>query len=74
MNYYQTNWSRLILSLDYTTVILPHELIGISLFLATFSYEPRTSFDWKPIEKDTPRHVRLEKEDGIRKVRQMEDV
>ena len=54
--------------LDYATIVLPYKSISVSLFLTTFGYEPRTLFDWKPIKKDTLRHVRLEKEDAIRKV------
>jgi Integrase zinc binding domain/Integrase core domain len=74
MNYYQTNWSRLLPLIDHAAAILPHESTGVSPFLATFGYEPRTSFDWQPIPVDAPRHVKLERQAAIQRVQRIEEI
>lgn len=49
VNYYQDNWSDLLPMVDFAQAALPHESIGQSPFMTELGYEPRTSFDWKPI-------------------------
>ncbi len=45
VNYYQDNWSELLLMIDYAQLTLLHNSIGMSLFEAQNSFKARTSFD-----------------------------
>jgi hypothetical protein len=74
VNYYQDNWSQLLPLMDHAAAILPHESTGVSPFLVDRGYEPRTSFDWKPVEETLPAQVRIDREAAIQRARQMEDV
>ena len=52
VDYYQDNWSELLLMIDYAQLTLLHSSLGIMLpFELLNSYLPRTSFDWSPLEK-----------------------
>ena len=42
--------------MDYTTIVLPYEFIGMSLFMVEYGYEPQMSFDWEALsEGHTPK-------------------
>ncbi len=54
VNYYQDNWSELLLIMDYAQLTLPHSSIGMSPFEARNGFKARTSFDWTTPESLAP--------------------
>src|SRR5699024_6724482 len=59
---------------DFAAAALPSETTLASLFLIDCGYEPRTSFDWHPIDKTLPRDRQFSQEDAQRMARQMENI
>ena len=59
---------------DFATAALPSETTLASPFLIDCGYEPRTSFDWHPIDNTLPRDRRVSREDAQRVVKKMEDI
>lgn len=49
MDFYQTNWSKMMPMMDFAQAALKHEATGQSSFMTEMAYEPRWSFDFKPI-------------------------
>lgn len=49
VNYYQDDWDEMLPIVDFAQASLPHEATGQSAFQTEMAFEPRTSFDWKPI-------------------------
>jgi hypothetical protein len=45
VNYFQDNWSDLLLIIDYAQLVLPHNALGMSPFELLNGYRPTTSFD-----------------------------
>jgi transposase InsO family protein len=45
VNYYQDNWAKLLLLLDYTQATLPYESIGFAPIQLEMGYLPHMSFD-----------------------------
>jgi hypothetical protein len=73
VNHFQDNWSSLLPILDHAAAILPHESTGVSPFLVSCGYEPRTSFDWRTIPR-APVMEKLNREAAAKRVKQMEEV
>ena len=73
VNYYQDNWSELLPLMDHAAALLPHETTKVSPFLINHGYEPRTSFDWKPLSR-MPTAEKMNRQAAVRKVRQMQEV
>ena len=59
---------------DFTAAALPSETTLASPFLIDCGYEPRTSFDWHPVDSTLPQDRRLSREDAQGMVRKMEDI
>ena len=59
INHYQDNWSDLLPLIDFAAAVLPSESTNASPFLVDCGYEPRTSFDWTPIEGPLPSDERI---------------
>ena len=73
VNQYQDNWSELLPLMDFAAAVLPHETTKVSPFLVNCGYEPRTSFDWRPLPR-MPMTERINREAAIKKVQQMEEI
>jgi transposase InsO family protein len=74
VNYNKDNWSELLPMMDFAAAMLVQESTGVSPFMADCGYEPRTSFDWKPLEKGLPRAERMNREDARNRVESMKEV
>ena len=74
INHHQDNWSELLPMVDFAAAALPSETTLASPFLIDCGYEPRTSFDWHPIDNTLPRDRRVSQEDAQRMVKKMEDI
>ena len=74
INHHQDNWSDLLPMVDFATAALPSETTLASPFLIDCGYEPRTSFDWHPIDNTLPQDRQLSQEDAQGMVRKMEDI
>lgn len=74
INRYQDNWSELLPLIDFAAAALPSESTGASPFLVDCGYEPRTSFDWTPIEGSPSRDEQISREQAQDTARKMEDV
>lgn len=74
INRYQDNWSELLPLIDFAAAALPSESTGASPFLIDCGYEPRTSFDWKPIEESLPRDEKISRQRAQDSVKQMEGI
>lgn len=74
VNHHQDNWGDLLPLLDFAAAALPSESTGLTPFLIDCGYEPRTSFDWKPIERGIPQDERLAMERAHGTARQMERI
>ena len=73
INHYQDNWSELLPLVDHAAALLPHESTGVSPFLVNRGYEPRTSFDWRPLPR-MPAAERINRESAMKRARQMEEI
>ena len=62
VNYYQDNWSDLLPLMDFAAAALPSETTQLSPFMVTCGYEPRTSFDWRPLASDLPADERTSRQ------------
>ena len=75
VNHYQDDWSELLPMIDFAAAALIHEFTGLSPFQVELSYEPRTSFDWKPfIKKNVPPTERLSREQANQIAGRMKEV
>lgn len=74
VNYYQENWSGLLPIMDHAEALLTNESTGVSPFLVDRGYEPRTSFDWRPLPQNLPREELLNREAARERINQMKDV
>jgi hypothetical protein len=54
VNYYQDNWSELLLIMDYAQLTLLHNSISMSLFKVRNGFKARTSFDWTTLKSGAP--------------------
>ena len=59
---------------DFAAAALPSKTTLASPFLIDCGYEPRTSFDWHPVDNTLSRDRRVSQEDAQRTVRKMEDI
>ena len=64
MNYYQDDWSRWLPIVDFAQASLYHESTGQSPIMTEMGYEPRTSFDWKPIAPVLGAKEKLNRDEG----------
>ena len=64
INHHQDNWSELLLMVDFAAAALPSETTRASPFLIDRGYEPRTSFDWHPIDNTLPQDRRISRENA----------
>ena len=60
--------------IDFAAAALPSELTDASPFLVNCGYEPRTSFDWTPIEGSLPRDERVSRQQAQDMARRMEQI
>jgi len=74
INNHQDNWSDLLPMIDFAAAALPSESTNASPFLVDCGYEPRTSFDWKPIEKNLPRDERISRQQAQDATKRMEKI
>ena len=74
INNHQDNWSDLLPMIDFAAAALPSESTDASPFLVDCGYEPRTSFDWKPIEKNLPRDEKISRQRAQDATKQMEKI
>lgn len=74
INRYQDNWSDLLPLVDFAAAALPSESTDASPFLVDCGYEPRTSFDWTPIEGSLPRDERVSRQQAQDTARRMEQI
>ncbi|HEV7235588.1 MAG TPA: DDE-type integrase/transposase/recombinase, partial [Ktedonobacteraceae bacterium] len=74
ISYYQDNWSELLPLMDHAAAILPHESTGLSPFMVDRGFEPRTSFDWKPIPENLAAPARMDRQTAINKAKRMEEI
>ena len=51
INHHQDDWADLLPLIDFAAAALPSKTTGTSPFLIDCGYEPHTSFDWGPINK-----------------------
>lgn len=72
VNYYQDDWDELLPIVDFAQASLPHEAIGQSSFQTELGFEPRTSFDWKPIQDVTFATERLNREEAQEHTRRIQ--
>lgn len=59
---------------DFAAAVLPSETTCASPFLIDCGYEPRTSFDWHPIDNTLPQDRRISRENAKGMVKRMEDI
>jgi len=64
VNYYQDNWSELLLIMDYAQLTNWHESIGMLPFELLHGFQPRTSFDWKTPKEPATVRERLNQEEA----------
>ena len=74
INHHQDDWGELLPMIDFAAAALPSETTGLTPFFIDCGYEPRTSFDWKPIERGTPRDERLSMEQAQANAKTMEQI
>jgi hypothetical protein len=74
VDYNKDNWSELLPMIDFAAAMLVQESTGVSLFMADYGYEPRTSFDWRPLEKGIARPERMNREDARNRAKSIEEV
>ena len=74
INHHQDNWSELLPMVDFAAAALPSDTTLASPFLIDCGYEPRTSFDWHPIDNTLPQDRWVSQEDAQRMVKKMEDI
>jgi hypothetical protein len=63
VNYYQDNWSELLLIIDYIQATLLYKSTGLLPFQVEFGYKPQTLFDWKQPTKPANTRERLNREE-----------
>lgn len=64
VNNYQTNWSKLLPMMDFSQAALVHETTGQSSFMTEMAYEPRMSFDFKPIKESASASEKLNRQEA----------
>jgi hypothetical protein len=74
VNYYKDNWSELLPIIDFAAAMLVQESTGVTPFIADCEYEPRTSFNWKPLKKEINRAERTNREDARTRVKNMQEI
>ena len=74
VNHYQDNWSELLPLIDFAAAALPSESTNASPFLIDCGYEPRTSFDWTPVETLTPQNERVNRQQAQETAKKMEHI
>src|SRR5690606_38644729 len=74
INFYQDDWAKYTPMLDFAAGMVEQESTGVSPFFASLGYEPRSSFDWRPLEKDIPATERLNREAAMDRARRMEEI
>lgn len=74
VNRHQDNWSELLPLIDFAAAALPSESTSASPFLVDCGYEPRTSFDWTPIEGSLPREEKVNQQRAQETAKTMESI
>lgn len=74
VNHYQDNWSELLPLIDFAAAALPSKSTDASPFLIGCRYEPRTLFDWKPIEENLPQDEKISRQRAQDSVKQVEGI
>ena len=54
INHHQDDWADLLPLIDFAAAALPPKITGTFSFLIDCGYEPHTSFDWEPINRQLP--------------------
>lgn len=54
VSYYQDDWSEYLPMVDFAAAVLTQESTGMSPFTVECGYEPRTSFNWRPVLQSAP--------------------
>ncbi|MGH7239812.1 MAG: DDE-type integrase/transposase/recombinase [Candidatus Saccharimonadales bacterium] len=73
LDYYQDDWDLWLPLMDHATGALCNASTGLPPFLVSLGFEPRTSFDWRPLPQG-PRTEVINREEAQEKVKKMEEI
>jgi hypothetical protein len=73
VNYYQDNWSELLLIIDYIQATLPQDSMGLLPIMITSGYEPQTTFDWTRPDNPPTVQGRLSQQEACDWVKRIQD-
>lgn len=74
IDYYQDNWAQFCPMIDHAAGALVQEFVGFSPFFINHGWEPRLSFDWRPIAKDIPKDLYIDREAAQQLAKHMKDI
>ena len=74
VNYYQDDWDNWLPMMDHAAGALENVSIGMTPFQVANGYEPRMSFDWKPLSNSLPRLEKLNREDARKQAERMKEI
>jgi hypothetical protein len=74
VNHHQDDWDEWLPIIDHASAIAPNASTGVSPFLAANGYEPRTSFDWRPLSRGLGPGERMNRQAAQQVVKRMKEI